>query len=421
MQPKPTQKLKVDNLTLTKSLGKGAFGEVFLTQIDGRSEFFATKRLDRAYSEREENIKRLSNEIRVMQKIHHPNIVSLIDLKKTKSHCYLVMEFCNGGDLTGCLKKYMAKYNKPFSEEIVQYLMIQICRGLDALHSRNIMHRDLKLDNILVCFNSESDKNSLNMMKATAKITDFGFATQLQQNALAHTVLGTPTNMEPGLLNNMEQRTRNQGYDQKADIWSLGTLCYEMLVGRTPFAGRSMQDLYNKVKIGTYPLPTNLSREVVFFIEAMLQKDPTKRLGCKELLQQPFLTKNVRQFQPMDVKTIPGVVAQHGGLVNINSGAKQKIQNLGETVWDIFTEPNQGIPQQQQQQPKPQYHPQQYANNKINYQYQHNAPQYSKPQVQPGINYTNNYGSNQTNMMPSNQYQYPGVMPKMQMGYYYHQ
>ena len=82
MQPKPTQKLKVDNLTLTKSLGKGAFGEVFLTQIDGRSEFFATKRLDRAYSEREENIKRLSNEIRVMQKIHHPNIVSLIDLKK---------------------------------------------------------------------------------------------------------------------------------------------------------------------------------------------------------------------------------------------------------------------------------------------------------------------------------------------------
>ena len=181
-----------------------------------------------------------------------------------------------------------------------------------------------------------------------------------------------------------------------------------------------MQDLYNKVKIGTYPLPTNLSREVVFFIEAMLQKDPTKRLGCKELLQQPFLTKNVRQFQPMDVKTIPGVVAQHGGLVNINSGAKQKIQNLGETVWDIFTEPNQGIPQQQQQ-PKPQYRPQQYANNKINYQYQHNAPQYSKPQVQPGINYTNNYGSNQTNMMPSNQYQYPGVMPKMQMGYYYHQ
>ena len=430
MQSQQTHKLKVDNLTLTKSLGKGAFGEVFLTQIDGKSGFYATKRLDRAYCEREDNIKRLSNEIKVMQKIHHPNIVSLIDLKKTKSHHYLVMEFCNGGDLTGCLRKYMAKYNRPFSEEIVQYLMIQIVRGLDALHSRNIMHRDLKLDNILVCFNSENDKNGLNMMKAIAKITDFGFATQLNRNQLAHTVLGTPTNMDPSLLNNMEQRTRNEGYDQKADIWSLGTLCYEMLVGRTPFGGRSMQDLYNKVKIGTYPLPTNLSKEVVFFIEAMLQKEPSKRLGCKELLQHPFLTRNVKQFQPMDVRTIPGVVAQQGGLVNINTGAKPKIQNLGETVWDIFADPNQGIPHQQHQQPKPQpaphYRPQQTGNNNnfINVQYQHN--QYSRPNIQPVSNYTNmqsnpNYGSNQINMMPSNQYQYQGVIPKMQMqgGYYY--
>lgn len=98
--------MKVDNLILTKSLGKGAFGEVFLTKMEGRNELFATKRLDRAYSEREENIKRLHNEIKVLQKVRHPNIVGLIDLKKTKSHCYLVMEFCNGGDLTSCLKIY---------------------------------------------------------------------------------------------------------------------------------------------------------------------------------------------------------------------------------------------------------------------------------------------------------------------------
>ena len=248
-------------------LPQGAFGEVFLTKIEGKNGLYATKRLDRAYSEREDNIKRLGNEIKVMQKIQHPNLVSLIELKKTKSHLYLVMEFCNGGDLTSCLKKYMQLYNKPFSEEIVQYLMRQIVSGLDALHSRNFLHRDLKLDNILCCFNSDNDKNSLNMMRSTAKITDFGFATVLNKSSpLAHTVLGTPTNMDPSLLNNMEQRTRNEGYDQKADIWSLGTLCYEMLVGRNPFSGKSMKDLYNKVKVGTYPLPNTLSREVVFFI-----------------------------------------------------------------------------------------------------------------------------------------------------------
>ena len=408
--------MKVDNLILTKSLGKGAFGEVFLTKIEGKNGLYATKRLDRAYSEREENINRFSNEIRVMQKIKHPNLVGLIELKKTKSHFYLVMEFCNGGDLTSCLKKYMQYYNKPFSEEIVQYLMRQIVSGLDALHSRNFLHRDLKLDNILCCFNSDNDKNTLNMLRATAKITDFGFATVLNKaSPLAHTVLGTPTNMDPSLLNNMEKRTRNEGYDQKADIWSLGTLCYEMLVGRNPFSGKSMQDLYNKVKVGTYPLPTTLSREVVFFIEAMLQKDPKKRLGCKELLQHEFLTKNVKQFRPMDAKKIPGVVAQQGGLVNINSGANQKIQNLGETVWDIFAEPTQTKPTTQKV--------------TTDYQYQYQIPQYGQPQITPvnqGPSYqvypkTEYYGQNQINIMPSNQYQYNyNIMPKMQMGGYYY-
>ena len=106
--------MKVDNLILTKSLGKGAFGEVFLTKMEGRNELFATKRLDRAYCEREDNIKRLANEIKVMQKVNHPNQLKLVDLKKTKSHNYLVMEFLLVCDLTGCLKKYMTKYRKPF-------------------------------------------------------------------------------------------------------------------------------------------------------------------------------------------------------------------------------------------------------------------------------------------------------------------
>ena len=158
--------MQVDDLILTKSLGKGAFGEVFLTQKKGCKALYATKRLDRAFSEKPENIKRLSNEITLLQKINHPNIVRLIDLKKTKSHCYIVMEYCNGGDLSGCLKKYKAAHRRPFSEEIVQYIMRQVVSGISFLHSNKIIHRDLKLDNILVTFPSENDKKSLNMMKA---------------------------------------------------------------------------------------------------------------------------------------------------------------------------------------------------------------------------------------------------------------
>ncbi len=380
--------MKVDDLILTKSLGKGAFGEVFLTNKEGSKELYATKRLDRAFSEKPENIKRLSNEITLLKKINHPNIVRLIDLKKTKSHCYIVMEFCNGGDLSGCLKKYKATYHRPFSEEIVQYIMRQVVSGISFLHSNKIIHRDLKLDNILVTFPSEKDKKSLNMMKAIAKIIDFGFATKLK-SSLTYTVLGTPSNMDPQILQNMESRTPNiQGYDEKADIWSLGTLCYEMLVGHMAFSGSSMQELFQKVRQGTYSLPTNLSKEVVSFINGMLQKDPNKRMSAKDLLKHDFLTKNVKQFQHMDVRKVPGTV--NGGMINLNSNANNK-QNITQTVWDIFNNP--GIYTQQQVRPVQQ----------MGMHIQQPIPNMQIP-------------GQQVYMMPNQQqYMMPGVM---QMGYH---
>ena len=328
--------MQVDDLIFTKSLGKGAFGEVFLTQKKGYKGYFATKRLDRAFSEKPENIKSLSNEISLLKKINHPNIVHLIDLKRTKSHCYIVMEFCNGGSLSGCLKKYKAIHRRPFSEEIVQYIMRQVVNGLEFLHSNKIIHRDLKLDNILVTFNSEVDKNNLNMMKAIVKIIDFGFATKLHKG-LTYTVLGTPTNMDPQILQNMETR-KQSGYDEKADIWSLGTLCYELLVGHMAFSANSMEELYQKVKQGTYTLPSNLSEEVVSFINGMLQKDPNKRLSAKQLKNHDFHIKNIRQFRPVDVRKIPATVGP-GGMLNFNTNTNNKNQNLYETVWDIFAEP----------------------------------------------------------------------------------
>ena len=391
--------MQVDDLVLTKSLGKGAFGEVFLTQKKGCKELFATKRLDRAFSEKPENIKRLANEITLLKKIQHPNIVRLIDLKKTKSHCYIVMEFCNGGDLSGCLKKYMAFHRRPFPEEIVQYLMKQIVSGMHFLHSNKIIHRDLKLDNILVNFNSENDKNSLNMLKAVAKIIDFGFATTLKasKSNLTYTVLGTPAYMDPQLLKNMEEHTPNRtGYDEKADIWSLGALCYEMLVGHVAFSGTSMQDLCQKVKQGNYSLPTNISEEVFSFINGMLQKDPNKRLSTHDLLKHNFLVKSVKQFKPIDTRKIAGMIGP-GGVMNVNSGKANQGAKLHETVWDIFMMPSfatvQNIPSGQRQ-----------VGAQIN--------PYSQPQIQ----YVQQQP--QVYMMPQNQYANTGVMPNMQRGYY---
>ena len=390
--------MQVDDLTLTKSLGKGAFGEVFLTQKKGSKELFATKRLDRAFSEKPENIKLLANEITLLKKINHPNIVRLIELKKTKSHCYIVMEYCNGGDLSGCLKKYKAAYKRPFSEEIVQYIMRQVVNGINFLHSNKIIHRDLKLDNILVTFPSENDKKSLNMMKATAKIIDFGFATKLQaaKSNLTYTILGTPSNMAPQILEQMEQRTPNrQGYDEKVDIWSLGTLCYEMLVGHMAFCASSMQELSKKVKQGSYSLPTNLSKEVVSFIDSMLKADPNKRLSARDLLKHDFLVKNVKQFQPIDVRKIPGMVS--GDIININSNSGTK-GNLKQTVWDIFNAP--GIMTQQPMRPVQQ----------VGIPIQQPMPQMQIPGQQGYMV--------PSGIPPQQQFINPGYMPQMNMGYY---
>ena len=144
--------MKVGNLTLIKTIGKGTMGEIYLSSKKDSKEYYATKKIKKEYADRPQVKKYFINEISILKKIKHNKIVRLIELKQTPSHYYIVMEYCNGGSLLSCLKKYMTLYKKPFSEEIVQYLMRQIVSGLDALHSRNFLHRDLKLDNILVKF-----------------------------------------------------------------------------------------------------------------------------------------------------------------------------------------------------------------------------------------------------------------------------
>ena len=322
----------VDNLVLTKSLGKGSFGEVFLTKKVNGKELYATKRMDRAEFNKPDNNKRLLNEISILQKISHKNIVKLIEVKKTKSHIYIVTEFCNGGSLTDNLSKYVQIHRKAFSEEIVQYLMKQIVSAIYYLHMNKIVHRDLKLDNILLNFPNENDKANLNMLKAEIKLIDFGFATRLRtvNGNLANTILGTPSNMEPHMLRDMEnQRPSLKGYNEKVDIWSLGTLCYEMLVGRMAFAGHSMEELYKKVKAGNYKLPLWLSKEAVSFINGMLQYDSNKRLSAFELLNHDFLKKNVKEFQTVDVNQVKDKV--RGKVMNINI-------RQNNTIWEVFNE-----------------------------------------------------------------------------------
>ena len=311
----------IDNIKLTKSLGKGSYGEVFLTEIIGKEGLYATKMMDRSYYEREENIKRLYNEITILKEIKHPNIVNYIFSKKTKDHIYIVMEYCNGGSLSDCLGKYTAKFKRLFNERIVQYLMKQIIKGLNEFHSKNILHRDLKLDNILINFPSEQDKEELNMLSASVKISDFGFSSILKDDkAFAKTNIGTPIYKPPEMIDALVNN-KNIQYRTKADIWSLGIICYNMLVGGLqgfPFCGKNMKDIDKKIKEGIYRLPMYLSHESVLFISSMIQANPDKRLNCEELLKHDFLNKDISQFQKIKKENIPGIIEQKNNILFIS-------------------------------------------------------------------------------------------------------
>ena len=275
-----------DDLTLIKPLGKGAFGEVYLTSKVGTNEKYATKKIDKKFAANPRAKKYLDNEIAILKEIDHPNIVKLYEVKETSKFYYLVTEYCNGKGLSDCLEEYQEKYNKPFSEEIVQYLMKQIVSAIRYLHKNTILHRDIKLDNILVHFENEQDLKKKDMLKAKVKLIDFGFARHLKKEELAYSVLGSPINMDPGILRklNKVEHSNKYGYDEKADIWSLGTIFYEMLVGTNVFDAENMKDLLNKVNKGDYKLPTTLSREAVSFLNGMLQYDLKKKINSRTII-----------------------------------------------------------------------------------------------------------------------------------------
>ena len=327
--------MMVDNYILINLIGKGAFGEVYLTQKKGENNLFATKKVS-IEKINSKNIKKyVLNEINILRNIKHNNLICLEAVMSTIHNYYIITEYCNGDSLSKCLKQYQKLNNQSFSEEIVQHLMRQIVEGIKYLHKKRIIHRDIKMDNILVNFDSKYDSKNLNMLKANIKIIDFGCSTYLEESKLKYTAVGSPVNMAPTILRkltNQNEITKLIGYDEKADIWSLGTICYEMLIGHNVFNAQNMGELIKKVENGTYKVPTILSKEAVSFLNSMLQYDASKRLNAEQLSQHQFLTKNINEFQKVSLKQVYNKLDKEGLKINIKKN---------QSIWSIFNEENE--------------------------------------------------------------------------------
>ena len=321
----------VDNYIIGKLLREEYYGKVHISKKKGDDKnLYATRILEREKIEKDKDLYNyLNNEINILQSLKHPNIVKLEDIKKTKTHFYLTMEYCNGADLPKALEKYKEKYGKPFSEEIVQHLMTQLISAIKYIHEKGIIHKNINLENIMLNFENEKDIKDFNLMKANVKIIDFFHSSKKSKP-------GLPINASPSTLKKLKLGGYNikmaDNDDEKVDIWSLGTIFYEILIGKPIFDADDLNEQIDKVEQGDYYVPKNISFESVSFMNGMLQQEPKKRLNAEQLLKHPFLTKNINEFTPIDMnKYADKLKLNEEGMIIINT-------KNNESVWSIFNE-----------------------------------------------------------------------------------
>jgi len=313
---------KIDEFILLDILGKGNFGEVYLAKNTIDSSICAAKSI----KQKDPNLDFLMREVPVLKNVNHKNIVKFICVKETVNNVYIFIEYCNGGELAKALEDYKSANKRPFPEELVVYIIKQLVDALYYLHTKKIIHRDIKLENILLNYVD----NNMDLFKAQIKLIDFGFAKKLGNEDMTYSICGTAATSDPRIINAMKDKKGIKGgYDDKIDIWSLGVILYNLLVGELPFQGDSLDILTTKINQGTYFIPENisLSVEAICMINGLLQTDPSKRLSWKEIISHPFINTDPKNFRKIHL--------------NNNNKSKDimisaKNQDISKQLWAMF-------------------------------------------------------------------------------------
>ncbi len=196
------------------------------------------------------------------------------------------MEFCNGGDLADYLQK-----KKTLTENVIRLFLKQIAGALKLLSDKSIVHRDLKPQNILLSFDEAVKCPQPEQIRV--KVADFGFARYLEVDAMAATLCGSPMYMAPEVM-------MSQTYDSKADIWSLGTIIYQCLVGKAPFYAQNPQKLrmfYETNRVLEPKIPESCSQTLRSLLLVMLKKEPSERCCFQDFFTHPFLSSDTVSSQ----------------------------------------------------------------------------------------------------------------------------
>ncbi|WJX92387.1 non-specific serine/threonine protein kinase [Trifolium repens] len=287
----PTMTRLVGDYILGPRIGSGSFAVVWRSRHRNSGLIVAIKEIDKTQLSPKVR-DNLIKEISILSTIHHPNIIQLFEVIQTNDRIYLVLEYCGGGDLSA----YINRYGR-VSESVARHFMRQLGAGLQVLQEKNLIHRDLKPQNLLLATTSATP---------LMKIGDFGFARSLTPLQLADTLCGSPYYMAPEII-------QSQKYDAKADLWSVGAILYQLVVGKPPFDGNSQLQLFQNILASTelhFP-PTILKAlhpDCVDLCRSLLRRNPDERLTFKAFFDHNFLQEhrsdmNIEQFHSHQSET----------------------------------------------------------------------------------------------------------------------
>ncbi|XP_063972339.1 uncharacterized protein LOC135160087 [Diachasmimorpha longicaudata] len=260
------KKYTVEDFHFLKVLGKGSFGKVLLAELRGTDCVYAVKCLKKDVVLEDDDVECTLIERKVLTlATRHPYLCHLFCTFQTDSHLFFVMEYLNGGDLMFHIQK-----SGRFPEFRARFYAGEIWSGLNFLHKKGIVYRDLKLDNVLLDFEGH------------IRIADFGMCKlQIFLDRTADTFCGTPDYMAPEIIKGLK-------YNQAVDWWSFGVLLYEMLTGQSPFSGCDEDELFWSICNERPFIPRYLSQEAMDVLVALLEKDAGKRPMGHEIQAHAF-------------------------------------------------------------------------------------------------------------------------------------
>ncbi|XP_034859360.1 serine/threonine-protein kinase Nek5 isoform X1 [Mirounga leonina] len=271
----------MDNYDLIKAIGEGAFGKAFLAKGKSDSKHCVIKEIDFAKMPIQEK-EASEKEVILLAKMKHPNIVTFFSSFQENNRLFIVMEYCDGGDL---MRRIHRQRGVLFSEDQILSWFVQISLGLKYIHDRKILHRDIKAQNIFL------SKNGM-----VAKLGDFGIARVLNNSMeLARTCVGTPYYLSPEIC-------QNKPYNNKTDIWSLGCVLYELCTLKHPFEGNNIHQLVLRICQAHFaPISPRFSRDLQALISQLFEVSPRDRPSINSILKRPFLENLIAKYLTPEV------------------------------------------------------------------------------------------------------------------------